>query len=155
MWNDRNTSSSLSALSHSFWPGACCVHMVISWLMLSVTALLKPIEKGGDVRDMRYAWDEGERECVGEGGRVKDMAMRKTEIGERERYGSIETQSAHTRYHAQASLTLCASLSLSVTQLSSWVAVQEIGSPGYERPIIPTHSHTHTLYNCSLFLLNV
>lgn len=32
-------SSSLSALSHSFWPGACCVHMVMSWLILSVTAL--------------------------------------------------------------------------------------------------------------------
>lgn len=33
------TSSSRRALSHSFWPGACCVHSVISWLMLSVTAL--------------------------------------------------------------------------------------------------------------------
>lgn len=33
------TSSSLRALSHSFWPGACWVHRVISWLMLSVTAL--------------------------------------------------------------------------------------------------------------------
>lgn len=33
------TSSSRKALSHSFWPGACWVHSVMSWLMLSVTAL--------------------------------------------------------------------------------------------------------------------
>lgn len=33
------TSSSRRALSHSFWPGACWVHRVMSWLMLSVTAL--------------------------------------------------------------------------------------------------------------------
>lgn len=33
------TSSSLRALSHSFWPGACWVHMVMSWLIVSVTAL--------------------------------------------------------------------------------------------------------------------
>lgn len=33
------TSNSLRALSHSFWPGACWVHSMISWLMLSVTAL--------------------------------------------------------------------------------------------------------------------
>lgn len=78
LWKERNTSSSLSALSHSFWPGACWVHMVISWFMLSVTALIKPKEKGEDLRDMRYAWDEGEMECVGEGGRVRDMVMRKT-----------------------------------------------------------------------------
>lgn len=35
----RSTSSSRRALSHSFCPGACWVHMLISWLMLSVTAL--------------------------------------------------------------------------------------------------------------------
>lgn len=34
-----HTSSSRRALSHSFWPGACWVHMVMSWLILSVTAL--------------------------------------------------------------------------------------------------------------------
>lgn len=33
------TSSSLKALSHSFCPAACCVQSVISWLILSVTAL--------------------------------------------------------------------------------------------------------------------
>lgn len=33
------TSNSLKALSHSFCPAACCVQMVISWLILSVTAL--------------------------------------------------------------------------------------------------------------------
>lgn len=39
MVSQGQTSSSRRALSHSFWPGACWVHKVISWLMLSVTAL--------------------------------------------------------------------------------------------------------------------
>lgn len=39
MYSKTATSSSLRALSHSFWPGACWVHSVMSWLMLSVTAL--------------------------------------------------------------------------------------------------------------------
>lgn len=33
------TSNSLRALSHSFCPAACWVQSVISWLILSVTAL--------------------------------------------------------------------------------------------------------------------
>lgn len=35
----KATSNSLKALSHSFCPAACCVQSVISWLILSVTAL--------------------------------------------------------------------------------------------------------------------
>lgn len=54
----RQTSSSLRALSHSFWPGACWVHMVMSWLMLSVTALWMPEEK----QRSRVRRTEGERE---------------------------------------------------------------------------------------------
>lgn len=41
----RSTSSSRRALSHSFCPGACWVHMLISWLMLSVTALSRERER--------------------------------------------------------------------------------------------------------------
>lgn len=36
---EPDTSSSRRALSHSFWPGACWVHRVMSWFILSVTAL--------------------------------------------------------------------------------------------------------------------
>lgn len=35
----QGTSNSLKALSHSFCPAACWVQSVISWLILSVTAL--------------------------------------------------------------------------------------------------------------------
>lgn len=45
-----NTSSSLSALSHSFCPGACWVHSVMSWFILSVTAL-------GKVEETRYIFN--------------------------------------------------------------------------------------------------
>lgn len=40
VWYVRTaTSNSLKALSHSFCPAACWVQSVISWLILSVTAL--------------------------------------------------------------------------------------------------------------------
>lgn len=52
------TSSSLSALSHSFWPGACWVHMVMSWLMLSVTALwIKEEQQRSQVRRTEWQRD--------------------------------------------------------------------------------------------------